>query len=70
MFYGTSSWDPVLIVAQIVTVQCLYYICLGSVLYLLHSSQAGVLTIASIFDYRFVTTSTSSATTTTAMKPT
>jgi hypothetical protein len=59
MFYGTSNWDPVLIVAQIVTVQCLYYICLGSLLYFLaSSSQARVVTIASIFDYRFVTTST------------
>ena len=35
MFYGASVWDPWLIIAQIVTVQCLYYLSFGLLLYLL-----------------------------------
>ena len=29
MLYGPAVWDPVLIVAQIATVQCIYYLGLG-----------------------------------------
>lgn len=35
MFYGNSTWDPVLIVAQIISLQCLFYISLGLLLWLL-----------------------------------
>ena len=35
MFYGVQTWDPVLIVAQIVTLQCLFYLSFGLLLYLL-----------------------------------
>jgi Integral membrane protein S linking to the trans Golgi network len=35
MFYGPRVFDPVLIVAQIVVLQCLWYISLGCLLWLL-----------------------------------
>lgn len=34
MFYGAPVWDPALIVAQIVTLQCLFYLSLGALLFL------------------------------------
>ena len=34
MFYGVQVWDPALIVAQIVTLQCLFYLSLGALLFL------------------------------------
>lgn len=39
MFYGTAVWDPVLIVAQIVTLQCLFYLSLGALLFLFVGAQ-------------------------------
>ena len=35
MFYGAQVWDPVLIVAQILVNQCLFYTSLGLLLWLL-----------------------------------
>lgn len=35
MFYGATVWDPVLIVAQIITIQCLFYVSLGLLLWIL-----------------------------------
>lgn len=35
MLYGREVWDPVLICAQIVAVQCLYYLGLGLLMSLL-----------------------------------
>jgi hypothetical protein len=29
MLYGSNVWDPLLIIAQIISVQCLYYLSLG-----------------------------------------
>ena len=34
MFYGSTVWDPVLISAQIITMQCLFYASLGLTLWL------------------------------------
>ena len=52
-FYGTSIWDPVLILAQIVSVQCLFYLSLCTALYLfLGTSTGGALTVEVLFDYR------------------
>mmetsp|Transcript_10313 Transcript_10313/g.28043 ORF Transcript_10313/g.28043 Transcript_10313/m.28043 type:complete len:198 (+) Transcript_10313:93-686(+) len=61
MFYGTAVWDPVLIVAQIVTVQCLFYVCLGTFLYVFLATsrpQSGPLSIVYVFDYHKVAAST------------
>lgn len=35
MFYGSTVWDPVLISAQILTIQCLFYLTLGLALWIL-----------------------------------
>lgn len=35
MFYGAVKWDPVLIIAQIIAIQCLFYMSLGLLLWLL-----------------------------------
>ena len=41
MFYGAPVWDPALIVAQIVTLQCLFYLSLGALLFLFVGARAG-----------------------------
>lgn len=56
MFYGTSVWDPVLIVAQIVSVQSLFYIGLGSGLSTLNRGKT--VTVDYVFNTRLLTTST------------
>lgn len=43
MFYGAPVWDPALIVAQIVTLQCLFYLSLGALLFLFVGARARVL---------------------------
>ena len=35
MFYGSGTFDPLYILAQIVAVQCLYYLGLGTLLFVL-----------------------------------
>ena len=35
MFYGATVWDPWLIITQIITVQCLFYLSFGLLLYIL-----------------------------------
>lgn len=35
MFYGAAVWDPWLILTQIITVQCLFYLSFGLLLYIL-----------------------------------
>lgn len=60
-FYRTV-WDPKLIISQILTLQCLYYISLGFILFLLgfpFGSSVGV-EIASIFSYHSIKFSTGS----------
>ncbi|QDZ18816.1 integral membrane protein SYS1-like protein [Chloropicon primus] len=52
-FYGKSIWDPVLIVAQMVCVQCLFYLNLCTALYMFLASRArSPLTVELLFDYR------------------
>lgn len=40
MFYGATIWDPVLIIAQIVAIQCLFYVSLGLLLWVLLGTSA------------------------------
>eukprot|EP00884_Botryococcus_braunii_P022006 jgi/Botrbrau1/848/Bobra.0352s0042.1 len=54
MFYGAQVWDPVLIIAQIVTLQCLFYISLGLLLFLLAGSYMLHLTVSHFFDDKWV----------------
>ena len=41
MFYGGQTWDPLLICGQILAVQALWYLSLGSLLWLLLGAQGG-----------------------------
>ncbi|XP_068652986.1 uncharacterized protein [Aristolochia californica] len=58
MFYGATVWDPWLIVAQIVTLQCLYYITLGLFLSILVGSRVSRMSLIYFFDYSTITAST------------
>ncbi|WJX42850.1 hypothetical protein P8452_30033 [Trifolium repens] len=58
MFYGAVVWDPWLIVAQIVCLQCMYYSTLGFFLSILVGTRVSRLSLVYFFDYATVTTST------------
>lgn len=58
MFYGAVVWDPWLIVAQILCIQCLYYITLGIFLAILVGTRVSRMSLAYYFDYATVTAST------------
>ncbi|KAJ7951803.1 Protein SYS1 like [Quillaja saponaria] len=58
MFYGAAVWDPWLIVAQIVCLQCLYYLTLGAFLGILVGTRVSRMSLVYFFDYATITTST------------
>ncbi|KAL3840907.1 hypothetical protein ACJIZ3_025498 [Penstemon smallii] len=58
MFYGSVAWDPWLIVAQIVCLQCLYYLTLGVFLSILVGTRVSKMSLVYFFDYATVTSST------------
>ncbi|XP_027344415.1 protein SYS1 homolog isoform X1 [Abrus precatorius] len=58
MFYGAVVWDPWLIVAQIVCLQCLYYITLGFLLFILVGTRDSRMSLVYFFDFVTITTST------------
>lgn len=58
MFYGAVVWDPWLIVAQIVCLQCLYYITLGVFLSILVGTRVSRMSLVYFFDYATITAST------------
>lgn len=58
MFYGTVVWDPWLIVAQIVSLQCLYYLTLGVFLTILVGARVSKMSLVYFFDYATVDAST------------
>ncbi|XP_076946278.1 uncharacterized protein LOC143617683 [Bidens hawaiensis] len=58
MFYGKSVWDPWQIVAQIVCIQCLYYLTLGLFMTVLIGPRVSRLSLVYFFDYATVTLST------------
>ncbi|KAM0859331.1 hypothetical protein ACQ4PT_047258 [Festuca glaucescens] len=55
MFYGAMVWDPWLIVAQIVCLQCLYYLGLGTFMALLVGTRVPRLTLLYLFDFAILT---------------
>ncbi|KAH7423933.1 hypothetical protein KP509_12G081800 [Ceratopteris richardii] len=57
MFYGAVAWDPWLIVSQIVCMQCLSYLSLGVLLWLLVGTHAPEFTLRYFFDYSTITAS-------------
>ncbi|XP_057451358.1 uncharacterized protein LOC130743230 [Lotus japonicus] len=58
MFYGAVVWDPWLIVAQIVCLQCLYYITLGLFFTILVGTRVSRMSLVYFFDFATLTTST------------
>ncbi|XP_061338528.1 uncharacterized protein LOC133285337 [Gastrolobium bilobum] len=58
MFFGSVIWDPCLIVAQIVCIQCLYYITLGLFLSILVGTHVSRMSLVYFFDFVTITTST------------
>ncbi|KAL3511810.1 hypothetical protein ACH5RR_024527 [Cinchona calisaya] len=58
MFYGAVVWDPWLIVAQIVCLQCLYYLNLGVFLAILVGTRVSRMSLFYFFDFAAVAAST------------
>ncbi|KAI4331451.1 hypothetical protein MLD38_029639 [Melastoma candidum] len=58
MFFGAVVWDPWLIVAQIVSLQCLYYLTLGVSLSVLVGTRVSRMSLVYFFDFATVTAST------------
>ncbi|KAI4329274.1 hypothetical protein L6164_021557 [Bauhinia variegata] len=58
MFYGAAVWDPWLIVAQIVCLQCLYYVTLGVFLSILVGTRVSRMSLVYFFDYVTISTFT------------
>lgn len=57
MFYGAMVWDPWLIVSQMVCMQCLSYLSLGLLLWVLVGMHAPSFTLHLFFDYSMLSTS-------------
>lgn len=58
MFYGAVVWDPLLIVCQIVCLQCLYYLVLGLIMSVLVGTRVSRISLFYLFDYSALTVST------------
>eukprot|EP00271_Cylindrocystis_brebissonii_P019398 TRINITY_DN587_c0_g2_i1.p1 TRINITY_DN587_c0_g2~~TRINITY_DN587_c0_g2_i1.p1 ORF type:complete len:170 (-),score=18.23 TRINITY_DN587_c0_g2_i1:1366-1875(-) len=58
MFYGTLVWDPWLIVAQIACLQCLFYLSLGTLLWLFVGTHVDDFTLKFFFDFNAITART------------
>lgn len=58
MFYGAVVWDPLFIVAQIVSLQCLYYLTLGVFMEILVGTRVSRMSLVYFFDYSSVAVST------------
>lgn len=58
MFYGSVVWDPWLIVAQIVCLQCLYYLTLGVFVSIFVGTRVSHMSLVYFFDFATVTAST------------
>ncbi|KAK9834018.1 hypothetical protein WJX81_003396 [Elliptochloris bilobata] len=54
MFYGAQVWDPLLILAQIVTLQCLFYLSLGALLFLFVGPWVSRLALEHCLDDRYL----------------
>eukprot|EP00803_Ostreobium_quekettii_P005106 evm.model.scf_611.2 EVM.evm.TU.scf_611.2 scf_611:44983-46466(-) len=52
MFYGAQVWDPVLIIAQITAIQCLFYIALGLLEWVVIGAYVPQLSLRYFFDWR------------------
>lgn len=58
MLYGAAVWDPALIISQIVTIQCLFYLTMGLCSGLLLGTSVSRLTVACLFSWKAYSFST------------
>lgn len=58
MFYGALVWDPWLILAQIVCLQCLYYLTVGLFMSVLVGTRVEHMSLVYFFDFSTLTSST------------
>ncbi|KAF7123658.1 hypothetical protein RHSIM_Rhsim12G0197400 [Rhododendron simsii] len=58
MFYSAKSWDPWLVVVQIICLQCLYYLTLGVFMAILVGTRVSRMSLVYFFDYAAITAST------------
>ncbi|GAQ79834.1 Integral membrane protein SYS1-related [Klebsormidium nitens] len=58
MFYGAMVWDPWLILAQILVLQCLFYLSLGGLLWVFVGSHELAFSLHHFFDWRYMTVRT------------
>ncbi|WOK98621.1 hypothetical protein Cni_G07333 [Canna indica] len=58
MFYGTIVWDPLLILSQIVCLQCLYYLTLGFFMSVLVGTRVPRMSLIYFFDFSTLVAST------------
>ena len=55
MFYGANVWDPLMIISQIVAMQCLCYLSLGLLQWMVIAPyHSGHITLHFIFDWRYL----------------
>ncbi|EFN59054.1 hypothetical protein CHLNCDRAFT_17741, partial [Chlorella variabilis] len=54
VLFGPAAWDPVAIIAQIVALQCLYYLSLGLLYKMIVAPYVHGLTLYHFFDWRWV----------------
>eukprot|EP00210_Caulerpa_lentillifera_P003650 g3484.t1 len=52
MIYGAQVWDPVLIVAQITTIQCLFYFSIGIIEIVVLGQFVTDISLSYVFDWR------------------
>ncbi|XP_078169077.1 structural molecules protein [Carex rostrata] len=58
MFYGALVWDPWLILAQIVCLQCMYYLTVGLFMSVLVGTRVEHMSLVYFFDFSTLTIST------------
>ncbi|XP_031555773.1 protein SYS1 homolog [Actinia tenebrosa] len=56
--FRTYVWDPVLIISQIIALQCTYYLSLGFLVYLVDYWSSSMRSLDQFFNYKEITTST------------
>ncbi|KAG1680597.1 hypothetical protein FOA52_015045 [Chlamydomonas sp. UWO 241] len=54
MLYGATAWDPVLIIAQIAALQCLFYLTLGVLQAVMLASTVGSLSAMHLFEWQLL----------------
>ena len=53
-FYGTSVWDPWLIISQIVFLQCSFYLVVGLSMFLFSIMSGVAVSLPQLLDFRYM----------------